>query len=74
MDMRRWLYSWLEPSDGPPYPRVMFSLLEGYTFNETGEHITVVLSPEAETLFHAWLRRNQVAENARLYTAHAWFN
>lgn len=68
------LKPWLDPSDGPPNPRVMFSLLEGYTFDESGEHITVVLSPEAEALFRAWLRRNQIAEQAGLHTAHAWDN
>ena len=68
------LRPWLTPSDGPPNPRAIFSLLEGCTFDESGEHITVVLSPEAETLFRAWLRRNQIAAVAGLNTAHAWSN
>ena len=68
------LRPWLEPSDGPPNPRAVFSLLEGCTFDHTGENITVVLSPEAEALFRAWLRRHQIAETAGLHTAHAWEN
>ena len=44
------LQPWREPGDGPPNPRDAFSLLENCTFDETGEHITVELSPEAEAL------------------------
>ena len=68
------LRPWLEPRDGPPNPRAIFSLLEGCTFDETGDNVTVVLSPEAEALFRAWLRRNQLASVAGLNTAHAWSN
>jgi hypothetical protein len=68
------LRPWLDPSDGPPNPRAIFSLLEGCTFDENSEYITVVLSPEAEALFRAWLRRKQIAENAGLHTSHAWDN
>jgi hypothetical protein len=68
------LHPWLEPSDGPPNPRTIFSLLESCAFDESGEHITVVLAPEAEALFRAWLRRNQIASVAGLNTAPAWSN
>jgi hypothetical protein len=68
------LRPWLDPGDGPPNPRAVFSLLEDCTFDETGENITVVLSPEAEALFRAWLRRNKIASDAGLNTAHAWSN
>jgi hypothetical protein len=68
------LQPWREASDGPPNPRTVFSLLEDCTFDEAGENITVVLSPEAEALFRAWLRRNQIWSNAGLNTAHAWLN
>lgn len=68
------LHPWLEPGDGPPNPRAVFSLLEDCTFDETGENITVVLSPEAEALFRAWLRRNKIWSDAGLNTAHAWLN
>ena len=68
------LQPWREPSDGPIKPRDAFSLLENYTFDETGEHITVVLSPEAEALFRAWLRRHRIWSEAGLNTAHAWLN
>lgn len=68
------LRPWLEPTDGPPNLRAVFSLLEGGTFDKTGENVTVVLSPETEALFRAWLRRHQIAETAGLQTAHAWEN
>jgi hypothetical protein len=68
------LHPWLEPSDGPLHPRAIFSLLEDCSFDETGEHIEVVLSPEAEALFRAWLRRNKIWSDAGLNTAHAWLN
>jgi hypothetical protein len=42
--------------------------LEDYTFDQTGENITMVLSPEAEAMSHAWLRRNQIASDAGLNT------
>src|SRR5215203_3087232 len=54
------LKPWLDPSDGPPQPRAVFSLLEHSEFDESGEQISVILSPEAEALFRAWLRRNKV--------------
>ena len=54
------LRPWLEPSDGPPNPRAIFSLLEHCEFDESGDQISVILSPEAEALFRAWLRRNKI--------------
>jgi len=68
------LNSWLEPNDGPPSPRAVFSLLEDCSFDATGEQVSVVLSPEAEALFNAWLRRNKSWDDAGLNTAHAWSN
>jgi len=68
------LQPWLDPSDGPPNPRGVFSLLEDFSFDATGEEISVVLSPEAEALFKAWLRRNKIWSDAGLHTAHAWSN
>jgi len=68
------LRPWLEPSDCPPNHWAVFSLLEDCTFDESGENVTVVLSPEAEAFFRAWLRRNKIASNAGLNTAHAWSN
>lgn len=68
------LQPWREPSDGPPNPRAVFSLLEDCTFDKAGENITIILSPEAEALFRAWLRRNQIWSETGLDTAHAWFN
>jgi len=68
------LKPWLEPSDGPPNPRAVFSLLEDFSFDATGEEVSVVLSPEAEAMFKAWLRRNKIWSNAGLNTAHAWSN
>ena len=68
------LLPWLEPRDYPPNPRAVFSLLDNCTIDAMGENITVVLSPEAEAFFHAWLRRNKVLSDAGLNTAHAWSN
>jgi len=68
------LQPWLEPGDGPLNPRAVFTLLENCTFDETGENVTVILSPEAEALFRAWLRRNKIWSDAGLNTAHAWLN
>ena len=68
------LKPWLEPGDGPTTPRALFTLIDRYAFDETDDNITVVLSPEAEALFRAWLRRNQIASDAGLHTAHAWSN
>ncbi len=68
------LRPWLEPHDGPTNPRALFTLIEQCAFDETNENITVVLSPEAEALFRAWLRRNKIASDAGLNTAHAWSN
>jgi len=65
------LRSWLEPHDGPTNPRALFTLIEQCAFDEANDNITVVLSPEAEALFRAWLRRNKIATNAGLNTAHA---
>ncbi|HET8669286.1 MAG TPA: hypothetical protein VFM05_01300 [Candidatus Saccharimonadales bacterium] len=68
------LQPWQKPGDGPPNPRSAFSLLESCTFDETGEYLTVELSPEAEALFRAWLRRHKIWSEAGLDTAHAWLN
>jgi hypothetical protein len=68
------LKPWLDPSDGPPQPRAVISLLEHCEFDETGEQIVVILSPEAEALFRAWLRRNKVLNERGFNTAHAWSN
>jgi hypothetical protein len=65
------LRPWLEPTDGPPNPRAIFSLLESCAFDKSGENITVVLSPEAEALFRAWLRRKQIWRDGGLNTVHA---
>lgn len=68
------LHLWLELCDGPPHPGAVFSLLENCTWDEAGEHITMVLSPEAEALFRAWLRRKKIWSDVGLNTAHAWVN
>jgi len=68
------LRPWLEPADGPPNPRAVFSLLEDFSFDATCEQASVVLSPEAEALFEAWLRRKKVWGGAGLNTARAWSN
>ncbi len=68
------LRPWLEPNDGPTHPQELFTLIEQAAFDESGENVTVVLSPEAEALFRAWLRRNKIASDAGLNTAHAWSN
>ena len=68
------LQPWLDPGDVPPHPRAVFSLLEDCSFDATGDHIAVVLSPEAEALFSAWLRRHKIWSEAGLNTAHAWLN
>src|SRR5215475_3959577 len=68
------LRPWLDPSDCPPNPRAVFALLDDFTFDATGEYLTVVLSPEAEAFFRAWLRRCQMWRKAGLSTAHAWSN
>jgi hypothetical protein len=68
------LRPWLEPRDGPPNPRAVFSLLENCALDETGEQISVVLSPEAEALFRAWMRRNKMLWDASVFNSHAWSN
>src|SRR5262245_36324351 len=68
------LRPWMEPCDDPSNPRATFTLLDSCAFDETGETISVVLSPEAEALFRAWLRRNKIWSDAGLHTAHAWSN
>jgi len=68
------LRPWLESSDGPPNPRAVFSLFDSCSFDETGGHMSVVLSPEAQALFRAWLRRHKICSDAGLHTAHAWTN
>ena len=68
------LRPWLSPSDSPPHPRAIFSLLESCAFDDTDENVTVVLSPEAQALFRAWKRRNEISNTAGLNTTHAWSN
>ena len=65
------LKPWLDSSDGPLPPRAVFSLLEHCEFDESEEHISAILSPEAEALFRAWLRRSKVLNAGRFNTAHA---
>jgi hypothetical protein len=45
------LRPWLEPSDSPPNPRAIFSLLAGCTFDETGDNVAVVLSQKPKHSF-----------------------
>jgi hypothetical protein len=68
------LRPWLEPQDGPSQPRAVFSVLEEYTMDATGDNVTVVLSPEGDALFRAWLRRTKTWSDAGLNTVHAWSN
>jgi hypothetical protein len=68
------LRPWLESQDGPSQPRAVFSILEEYTIDATGDNVTVVLSPEGDALFRAWLRRNKTWSDAGLNTVHAWSN
>ena len=68
------LRPWLEPHDGPTNPRTLFTLIKRFAFDKTSDNINIVLSPEAEALFHAWLRRNKSAIDAGLNTTHAWSN
>lgn len=68
------LRPWLEPQDGPSQLRAVFSVLEEYTMDATGDHVTVVLSPEGDALFRAWLRRTKTWSDAGLNTVHAWSN
>jgi hypothetical protein len=68
------LRPWLDAKDGPPSPRAVFTLLKDFSFDAAGEEVSVVLSPEAEALFRAWLRRNKIWSDAGLNTAHAWLN
>ena len=51
--------------------RARSSLLEDFSFDATGEEVSVVLSPEADALFKAWLRRNKIWSDAGLNSAHA---
>jgi hypothetical protein len=66
------LRPWLETSDGPTHPRAAFSLFDSCAFDETGDHVSVVFSPEAHALFRAWLRRHKICGDAGLDTARAW--
>jgi hypothetical protein len=68
------LLPWLEPSDCPANPRDVFSLLEECAFDTTEENVVVVLSPEAEAIFRAWLRRNKIWSDEELNSAHACSN
>ena len=68
------LRPWLEPRNGPSNPRAVFSLLKNCALDETGEQISVVLSPEAEALFRAWMRRNKMLWDASVFNSHAWSN
>lgn len=68
------LQPWLEPQDGPTTPRALFTLIEKCAFNDADDTVIVQLSPEAEALFRAWLRRNKIASDAGLHTVYAWSN
>jgi len=68
------LRPWLEPHDSPTNPRTLFTLIERFAFDMTNDNITIVLSPEAEALFRAWVRRNKSASDAGLNSTQAWSN
>jgi hypothetical protein len=51
---------WLNEQDAPSTPRPVFSLFTSCEVTEQGETINVVLSPEGEAVFRAWVRRQAV--------------
>src|SRR5215471_1696933 len=54
------LRPWLTPTDMPPEPRAVFSLVEECHIDDTTDMTTVQLSPEGETFFRAWVRQQAV--------------
>jgi hypothetical protein len=54
------LRPWLNAQDAPSTPRPAFSLFTSCEMTEGGEMINVVLSPEGEAVFRAWVRRQAV--------------
>ncbi|NOT53663.1 MAG: hypothetical protein HOP18_03570 [Deltaproteobacteria bacterium] len=54
------LRPWLHEQDAPRAPRPAFSLFTACEMTEDGEMVNVVLSPEGEAVFRAWVRRQAV--------------
>jgi hypothetical protein len=54
------LRPWLNEQDAPRAPRPVFSLFTSCEVTEKGETVNVVLSPEGEAVFRAWVRRQAV--------------
>ena len=54
------LRPWLHEQDAPRTPRPAFSLFTSCEVTENGETVNVVLSPEGEAIFRAWVRRQAV--------------
>ena len=54
------LQPWLNEHDVPRTPRPAFSLFTSCEVTENGETVNVVLSPEGEAVFRAWVRRQAV--------------
>jgi hypothetical protein len=54
------LRPWLNEQDAPRTPRPVFSLFTSCEVTEDGETVNVVLSPEGEAVFRAWVRRQAV--------------
>jgi hypothetical protein len=54
------LRPWLHEQDAPKTPRPAFSLFTSCEMTEDGEMVNVVLSPEGEAVFRAWVRRQAV--------------
>lgn len=55
------LRPWLTEQDAPSTPRPAFSLFTSCEVTEHGETVNVMLSPEGEAVFRAWVRRQAVA-------------
>lgn len=54
------LRPWLNEQNAPSTPRPVFSLFTSCEVTEDGETVNVVLSPEGEAVFRAWVRRQAV--------------
>ena len=54
------LRPWLNEQDAPSTPRPVLSLFTSCAITENGETVNVVLSPEGEAVFRAWVRRQAV--------------
>src|SRR5215813_12725261 len=61
------LRPWLTPTDVPPEPRAVFSLLDECCIDDITDVTTVQLSPEGEAFFRAWVRRQAVLMDTRRY-------